>query len=402
MGAAPRPTCGEPGLRGLVRRGGPAATLVILLAALATDLPQFLHRRELATHEQRLARAGYAYGVDLRRATQLATSMFGDPLMRAVDRRWSATVAGLEDDSLLPLRKAPPTAVLEELTTLITLLRAPLPTVRLLRPDPRGTWPIVTPLGTTKGAISWLVIDPVRIMKLSPAQRTFVLASGLAHLQCDHGPVFSAFVMASRGERVGLVKTVLRPWARVATFSSDRAALLALRSLDDTLAAIAGLTEQPGAEASHWLPRAPSVEHRTAALTDFDRAEIMVRRRLLSDPDGGGWNLAPVGSNEGSALLRRIRAAFGIWTRPQVGGGPPPAAPDSADEKAGEQSGDASGKAKGNPADTEAADSPPTASEAPEPRPIDPQTASALEQALADAWSLARCDARLTRRLKLP
>ena len=65
---------------------------------IAADLPQFLQRRELAAYEQRLARTGYAYGVDLRRAAWLAGSMLGDPLMPsliglALTAAWIARLA---------------------------------------------------------------------------------------------------------------------------------------------------------------------------------------------------------------------------------------------------------------------------------------------------------------------
>ena len=205
---------------------------------IAADLPQFLQRRELAAYEQRLARTGYAYGVDLRRAAWLAGSMLGDPLMRSVDRRWSRTVQALEDEAVLPQRKAPPLPLLEELATLITMLRAPLPTVRMLRPEVAGQWPAITPLSTTKGAIHWLVIDRDRLMAMPDDERSFVLASALGHLQCEHGPIFAAHLMGHLGGGLRSVRTLMRAWARVAVFSADRAGLLAVRSLDAALRAV--------------------------------------------------------------------------------------------------------------------------------------------------------------------
>ena len=43
----------------------------------------------------------------------------------------------------------------------------------------------------------------------------------------------------------------------------------------------------------------------------------------------------------------------------------------------------------------------PDAAEPPEPPALDEEQAARLNQALADAWILARCDSRLTRRLRL-
>lgn len=364
------------------------------MVQIATDLPQFLHRREIAAYEQRLARAGYAYGVDLRRATQLATSMIGDPLVRAIDRRWSRTVAELEEDCLLPQRKAPPLSLLEELTSLIQLLRAPLPSVRLLRPEMASTWAAVTPLGTTKGAIHWLVIDPARVMAMEPATRTFVLASALGHLQCDHGPIFSAFLMSHRGARLGLLKTVMRPWAKVATFSADRAGLLAVQSLGEAFEALSYLDS----ETVDWMPRPVAVTKRQEALADFHKSAMMTRRRVLSDPDGGGFSLTPMERSDDGSLVQRIRNAFGLWGRRG-------SATESTAEKSGadaeEKSEAKSAKGPEATPTTAAADAP-TPKTPPAPPKLDPERAAKLEQALVDAWSLARCDARLTRKLRLP
>ncbi|MCA9706211.1 MAG: hypothetical protein KDK70_10210 [Myxococcales bacterium] len=371
---------------------------------IAADLPQFLQRRELAAYEQRLARTGYAYGVDLRRAQWLSLSMVGDPLMRTVDRRWSRLVSGLDADCLRPASKAPPTALLEELARLIHLLRAPLPTLRLLRPEVASAWPAVTPLGTTKGAIHWLVLDLDRVAQMSAAERTFALAAGLAHLQCDHGAIFAAHLMAHRGGRVGMVKGLLRPWAKVAVFSADRAGLVAVRSLDAALQAL----ERQAAEHAAWMPRWPDVALRRQALQDFDRSSLMARRRLLSAPDGSGWSMAPPGREEEiDSISRRIRAVLDRLRKvgevldgeaegrseseassSQAASGD---APSEADEAAAEISASSAGAS--TPRGPKAAPPPP-----PEP---EPERTSRLDEALGDAWSLARCDARLTRRLGL-
>ncbi|MCA9649671.1 MAG: hypothetical protein KC501_07170 [Myxococcales bacterium] len=382
---------------------------------IAADLPQFLQRRELAAYEQRLARTGYAYGVDLRRAAWLAGSMLGDPLMRSVDRRWSRTVQALEDEAVLPQRKAPPLPLLEELATLITMLRAPLPTVRMLRPEVAGQWPAITPLSTTKGAIHWLVIDRDRLMAMPDDERSFVLASALGHLQCEHGPIFAAHLMGHLGGGLRSVRTLMRAWARVAVFSADRAGLLAVRSLDAALRAV----EHDDADSVPWMPRRPSLDLRRQALEDFDRSQLMVRRRVLSDPDGGGWTLSPPGAEEDrGSLARRVRGALDRMGR--VGdklegfeAGPREReARDEAEAVAKARAEAAEAVAAAREAEAEAereAESssrgpgPKASAEpsSPEPPPIDEEQAKRLRQALSDAWSLARCDARLTRRLRL-
>ncbi len=361
---------------------------------IAADLPQFLQRRELAAYEQRLARTAYAYGVDLRRAQWLATSTVGDPLMRTVDRRWSSMVQGLEADSVRPLRKAPPTALLEELARLIHMLRAPLPTLRLLRREVASDWPTITPLGTTKGGIHWLVMDLDRVMALSAPERTFALASALGHLQCDHGAIFAAHLMAHRGRRVGLVKGLLRPWAKVSVFSADRAGLVAAQSLDVAVAAV----ERQASEHPSWMPRWPDVAKRTQALEDFDKSSLMARRRLLSDDGGGGWSMAPPGREEEmDSIGRKMASALGGAIR--MGGRLAMKIEGYERRKDEEPASDDAPEAQ--EVEKTESDAPEEPKAAPEPPPVDPERASRLERALRDAWSLARCDQRLTRRLAL-
>ncbi|MEM9453030.1 MAG: hypothetical protein AAGF11_02540 [Myxococcota bacterium] len=372
---------------------------------IAADLPQFLQRRELAAYEQRLARMAYAYGVDLRRAQWLATSTVVDPIMRAVDRRWSQLVSSLDEDSLHPLRKAPPTALLEELSRLIHMLRAPLPTLRILRREVASRWPAITPLGTTKGGIHWLVLDLDRVMQMSAPERTFALASGLGHLQCEHGPIFATHLMADRGHRMGLMRSLLRPWAKVSVFSADRAGLVAVRSLSVAIETI----ERQTAEQVPWMPRWPELAVRRQALEDFDRSALMARRRVLSDDEGGGWTMAPPGREEElDSIGRKLSAAFGGALR--LGGRLAmkiegyERRPDGDNEDRGDPSeatADAA-PADARPDDAEAStESPPPEPPPPEPPKLDPERASALEKALRNAWTLARCDSRLTRRLGL-
>ncbi|MCX4244053.1 M48 family metalloprotease [Paraliomyxa miuraensis] len=390
---------------------------------IAADLPQFLQRRELAAYEQRLARTAYAYGVDLRRSQWLSGSTVGDPLMRAVDRRWSRLVEDLDGQCLRPLRVAPPTALLEELAYLIHMLRAPLPTLRLLRSEVAAQWPMVTPLGTTKGGIHWLVLDLDRIMALPSEERTFALAAGLAHLQCEHGPIFSAHLMAHHGRGMGMIRGLLRPWAKVTVFSADRAGLVAVRELSVALRAI----ERHDAEYAAWMPRLPRLELRRQALEDFDRSTLMARRRVLSDADGYGWAIAPPGREEElDSVSRKVAAAVDGAIR--LGGrlalriegyerrarddertDPDQEAKDAEGARDGEKAKDeddrgAKRAAKSEPepkAEAKAEAKPENGQEAKAAPSIDPERASRLEQALRAAWSLARCDQRLTRRLGL-
>lgn len=388
---------------------------------IAADLPQFIQRRELAAYEQRLARTAYAYGVDLRRAQWLSGSTVGDPLMRTVDRRWSRLVQSLEADSLLPQRKSPPTNLLEELARLIHMLRGPLPTLRVLRPEVAAQWPAITPLGTTKGGIHWLVLDLDRVMALPADERTFVLAAAVGHLQCDHGPIFATHLMAHRGTGTGpreagdrpssgpvmaTVRGLLRPWAKVAVFSADRAGLVATASLPEALRAI----ERQHDERVGWMPHWPALEARRRALEDFDRSAIMARRRVLMS-DGGGWAIAPPGREEElDSLSRKLAAAFDGAIRlggrlamrmegyaRRTGQNDSEASDDDRQTKAKAEVGDepegkVKGKGKAQEASSEAEPVAPA---------LDPARASLLEQALHDAWTLARCDQRLTQRLGL-
>lgn len=326
----------------------------------AADLAKFIQRRELLAYETRLARMVYAYGADRRRSSWLDHSLFGEPLIRSVDRRWNKLVATLQEQHVMPASEAPPMEVMEELARMIRLLRAPLPTLRVSKAgaDP-SAWPIVTALGTTKGASHWLVLDTDRLMALDPVSRTFMLAQGVGNLQCEHGPMYAAHLMAHlAGRGLGLVRTMLRPWSRVSVFSADRAALLAIGELEPTLEALR-IHADPGVT---WLPPMPPVSLRVEALQDFDKSRVMVRLRMMyTDP--GQWTIASQMRTPGGFKLEMPNFA--------------------AD------------KAKGEDEKTELPPEPETPPEPP------PEKNSALEEALAAAWSLARCDVRLTRKLGL-
>lgn len=262
------------------------------MADLVPDLAQFVQRRELMSYEQRAARMAYAYGVDLRRSAWLDHSTLGEPIMRAVDRRWNGFIQDLQGEVLEPPSRSAPTVLLEELARLLRLLRAPLPTLRRLRPSvPRDDWAPITPLGTTLGGTHFLILDVERLMDMPAHERTFLLGSGLGNLQCDHGSIFAAHLMSHRARRgFGIVRTLLRPWSRVAPFSSDRAGLLALGELESTLDALRTHAD-PGVS---WWPPLPALSLRETALQDFDKSRVMTRLRLTYTSHRD-WTVTPPG-----------------------------------------------------------------------------------------------------------
>lgn len=345
----------------LAARGGWGARLSFVVH-IAADLAQFVQRRELMAYQHRLARMAYAYGVDLRRSSWLDHSTFGDPLIRSVDRRWNRLVGSLMEDTIEPPDKAVPIPVMEEVARVLKLLRAPLPSLRRLRPEVAPDWPIVTVLGTTSGAVHWMVLDVERLMALEPTARAFLLGSALGNLQCDHGPIFAAHLMAHRaGRGHTLVKTLLRPWSKVAVFSADRAGLLAVADLEPAVAAMRAF----GEAATPWMPTAPGMDLRERALRDFDRSQVMTRLRhsyaLAQD-----WSVAPARVDEAAPAHEESET-------------PAPEAP------------------KPPAAEARATESVERGSQPPPP----PADHDGLEAALSSAWTLARCDALLTRRLGL-
>jgi hypothetical protein len=389
---------------------------------VAADLAQFVQRRELLAYEQRVARAAYAYGVDLRRAAWLDHSTLGEPLMRSVDRRWAELVQGLSADVLEPPEKAAPTEVLEEISQLLRLLRAPLPTVRLLRATaPREDWPIATALGTTRGGTHWMILDLQRLMEMPATARTFLLGSALGNLQCDHGPMYAAHLMAYRGRGFSMIKSLLKPWSKVAVFSADRAGLLAVGELAPALEAL----EDYGQPTVNWLPPFPEMTLRRRALEDFDRSRVMTRLRLLF-PQRADWTVAPSVTEENRNAARPTKAddeaeaeaeAEGdvAEKKEAIGAKPPPPPPPKAKAKPPQKKGprlvededlddddgqddefedvieQAEREAEKIEAEREEADA----------KQDDETTEQAKAEQIKKAWPLARCDARLTRRLGL-
>lgn len=358
-----------------------------LVSKPAIDIAQLVGRREQFSYEQHLARTTYAYGVDLRRSAWLDRSRVGDPLMRTVDRRWNTLITNLSADALMPAGTTLSAGVMDHLLGLVRMLHAPWPSVRVLQPAVAERWPIVTPMGTTKGGSHWLIIDKDRLEALPESERAFLLASALAHLQCDHGPLFAAHLMAHRsGRGEGLVRTLLRPWSRVSVFSADRAGLLAV----DELAAAQDALRAHADPGIAWLPPSPDIAQRLRALEEFSKSRLLARLRL-SGPHGQ-WCLAPRLVQPTDAEPQDSASDTG--DEPTQGDTAKPAdaePPVSTDDPVAEA--EAAGEQLA--AEQEAADSARDAHE------DDLAQAKANERVLANAWPLARCDQRLTQRLGL-
>lgn len=291
--------------------------------------------------------------------------------MRAVDRRWSKLLEGLAVDTFQPEDQSPSTAVLQQLVRLTEVLRCPRPAVRLLRGDvdPRE-WPIATPLGTTHGGAHLLVLDANRLEALSAAEVTFTLTTALAHLQCDHGPIITAHLMAHRLRRgLGVVRRLLGPWTKVSVFSVDRAALLVIGDLPSTCEALATV----GAPEAPWWPRMPAMGLRVRSLEDFDKSRVMARIRLLHEST----------------------AAATATTTPDTD-----ATTDTPSEELPEGAAATSSDDPVSDAERQA-DRLVEVQEAAEAASERESEQRMIEEQLRQAWSLARCDQRLTRRLGL-
>jgi hypothetical protein len=252
------------------------------------DFSHFVQHRQLDVYEQSMARQGYAYGVDLRRSHWLASSTVGNALVRAVDRAWPELSDHLIAEVLLDAGKAP-LGLLRELASHMNLLRAPLPTVKLLRPEQRGRWPLVTPLGATRGGALWLMLDADALVALDPDKRAFVLGAGLGHLHCDHAVFFSAHLLANRREgnlQIRALRSAMSPWTKVMVFSADRAGLIACGRLETAISVIENPPIPVGmgavdASESSWLPPLPPVAMRIRALEEFARSARFARETAL-------------------------------------------------------------------------------------------------------------------------
>jgi hypothetical protein len=314
--------------------------------AEAQDLDPYLKRRRLDLFEQAAARQGYAYGVDVRRSRWLARSSIGNAAVRAVDRAWSRLSERLRDELLQGPGTPVHPDILGELSTLRTLLRAPRPAIFLLKPEvaTAGNWPPVTALGPARGGARWLVLDGEALEAMSPHLRRFWLASGLAHLQCGHGVFYTAHLFVELREAprsISLLRKALTPWSRVMAFSADRAGLLGSANLEEALDALDAVATRE--EEIKWLPRPPDAEIRRVALEEFERSVVVARIRAARE------NQANTRVSVFDASTQREDSMKD--------------AEDAKEEQAG----------------------------------TEPPVAHVPE----DAWSLARCDRRLTERLGL-
>lgn len=258
------------------------------------DLSHFVQHRQLDVYEQSMARQGYAYGVDLRRSHWLASSTVGNALVRAVDRAWPKLADHLASE--IASQAAAPIKLLRELAVHMNLLRAPLPTIKLLRAEQRGRWPLVTPLGATRGGALWLILDVDALTAVAADQRAFLLGAGLGHLHCDHAVFFSAHLLAHHRDggptpilssrrfagdlQIRTLRSAMTPWTKVMMFSADRAGLLACGRLETAVAMIENppiAVGQAGEHEPRWLPPLPSPAVRVRALEEFARSAVYAK-----------------------------------------------------------------------------------------------------------------------------
>jgi len=247
----------------------------------------------------------------------------------------------------------------------------------MLRGDVDPTqWPVVTPLGTTQAGAQLLILDLARLQNMSLAELTFVLASALAHIQCDHGPMIAAHLMVHRAQRGSLLlRQAMAPWTNVATFSADRAALLVIGDLAITCEALATV----GTPDAPWWPKSPDRRLRVQALEDFDKSRVMARIRLLQQSEQ-----QPSPSNEGGQSQATPGAAAEHTESDPSESEPTEDDPVDSVEDA-ERQGERLARAQ----------------EATEARESRSEEQRFIQEQLRHAWPLARCDQRLTRRLGL-
>ena len=205
--------------------------------------------------------------------------------------------------------------------------------------------------------------------------RWFVTHStGTSRQASANGPIFAAHLLTHRrGRGFGLVHTLLRPWSRVSVFSADRAGLLAVGDLQVALDALRAHVD-PGVP---WYPEMPAAATRVQALEDFDQSRVMTRLRLTYK-NGENFIISPRIAQLylQQELLRKQQEAEAKAKAKAGDGAPEPEAPSQPEP-------------------------PPQTPEPEAPSEEMMDEVKRIEEALAKAWSLARCDARLTRRLGL-
>jgi len=223
-----------------------------------------------------MARVTYAYGVDVRRFRWLNQSMAAQTFMRALELRWTAVAEELMREELQAPEGAAALPFLQEIVRIAELLRLTLPAVRILAPAARDRWPIVTPLGNARNSDDWLVLDVPRLAALAPAQRAFLLAQGLGHIQCGHAALFMAHYVSAREHRGhAALRLLLRPLSHIAAFSADRAGLLAAGEF----APAADMLARSAADLPPWYPALAPLAERERALAEFDRSRVVARVR---------------------------------------------------------------------------------------------------------------------------
>jgi hypothetical protein len=317
------------------------------------DLSRYIQRRHFRSYERDMARSTYGYGVDLRRTRWLTTSVVGQAPLRALEHAWFALADTLMEDELRVPDRSSDIPLLSEVVEIARLLRTAPPAIRILKRRSGGPreWGIVTPLGDPRSSNEWLVLDLEALSRLPAEERAFLLGVGLGHLHCGHGALFLAHLVGHRRGGHRLLRGLLRPWTRVAAFSADRAGLLASGDLEACLHAL----ELSATLAPAWSPKFPGVESRCLALQEFAVSTVAARFRTRRLREGHDLNL----EEDLSALAE-----------------PPPP---------GEGSDDAS-EENPRPESSETVDDG-----------ADPLTDGVPD----DAWTLTRCDHRLTKRLRL-
>ncbi|HEY0134273.1 MAG TPA: hypothetical protein VGB85_09340 [Nannocystis sp.] len=321
------------------------------------DLGRFVQRRQFRSFEQDLARVTYAYGVDVRRFRWLNQSMAAQTVMRALELRWSAVAEELMRGELQVPEGAATLPFLQEIVRIAELLRVTLPSVRLVTPSARGRWPLVTALGNARNSDDWLVLDAHALAELSSPQRAFLLAQGLGHIQCGHAALFMAHYVSFHDHRGHAgIRLALRPFSRLAAFSADRAGLLASGEFEPAAQMLVRSVEH----LPPWYPPLADLSDRHRALEEFDRSRVVARvrssRRFAEEHpsvralvDQLMQHSEPAALTDGAATAPEITSASTADTRAAAAAGP--------------------------------------------------QAFAAGYEVPAEAWSLARCDQRLTQRL---
>jgi hypothetical protein len=292
-----------------------------------------------------MARVTYAYGVDVRRFRWLNQSMMAQTVMRALELRWDGVAEDLMRGELQVPEGAATLPFLQEIVRIAELLRLTLPTVRLVAPTARDRWPLVTLLGNARNSDDWLILDATRLAALSPPERAFLLGQALGHIQCGHTALFMAHFVSHREGRGHLpLRLFLRPLSRLCAFSADRAGLLAAGEFDPA----ARMLDRGAHELPPWYPTFAELAERRRALEEFEQTRIVARVR-------SSLRFAQEHPSVPELVTQLLQHE------------PPEALPD--------------GQTPAAPREAETRAMPPG------------------YEVPADAWPLARCDQRLTRRL---